>query len=284
MNFKINKAILSLFVLAFAIVLMPHIDAKAATQEDYQIFSQVLNADYYAAMNPDVAAKADGSYIYYLEHYIKYGVYEGRNASGTFNATDYMIKNPDLAAVFGNNMPAYVVHYVLSGKAEGRDGTPSVGALATDMPQSYTLLGAYTTEYDPNAARGHNIEVAAEKVDGTVVAPGATFSASNSIGKRTSANGFVEAPVFINKQHATGIGGGVCQVSSTIYAAMKTAGIKATERHPHSLPVYYLPEGWDATISWGSLDLKFVNTYDSNIVVFVFADEGHLTAALYLQN
>ena len=65
---------------------------------------------------------------------------------------------------------------------------------------------------------------------------------------------------------------------------MKTAGIKATERHPHSLPVYYLPEGWDATISWGSLDLKFVNTYDSNIVVFVFADEGHLTAALYLQN
>ena len=234
MNFKINRVVLSVVAFVFAFVLIPHMDAKAATQEEYQIYSQVVNCDYYAAMNPDVAAKADGSYVYYLEHYIKYGVYEGRNASGTFNATDYKNNNPDLAAVFGDNMPAYVVHYVLSGKAEGRDGTPSVGALDSDMPTSYTLLGAYTTEYDPNAARGTNIEIAASNVNGTIVAPGQTFSASKTIGPRTSANGFVEAPVFINKQHATGIGGGVCQVSSTIYAAMKTAGIQATERHAHS--------------------------------------------------
>ena len=81
-----------------------------------------------------------------------------------------------------------------------------------------------------------------------------------------------------------GLGGGICQVSSTIYAAMKVAGIQATERHAHSLPVNYLPAGWDATISWGSLDMKFVNRYDKNMVIYMNTNNGILTAALYLQN
>ena len=81
-----------------------------------------------------------------------------------------------------------------------------------------------------------------------------------------------------------GIGGGVCQVSSTIYATMKTAGIKATERHPHSLPVAYLPEGWDATISGNDLDLKFKNTYGKNMIVYENTLGSALTAAIYIEN
>jgi len=282
-NLSINKLIVSLVCFVGALVLAPTVTAEAASNDEIQAITQVFDSAYYKATYPDVADRFSNE-IDYLNHYLYIGIYEGRNASGTFNATDYMNKNPDLVAIYGDNMPAYVYHYVHAGKAEGRDATPTVGATDVVFPQQYTLLGTYTTEYDATAARGTNIAIAASHVNGTVVAPGSTFSANLAIGPRTAANGFVEAPVFINKEHAMGIGGGVCQVSSTIYAAMKTAGISASERHPHSLPVYYLPEGWDATISGNTLDLKFVNRYDSNILVNITANNGILTAALYLEN
>ena len=281
---NINKMLISVVFMAFAFVLMPKITAEAATNDELQACAKVFDADYYAAMYPDVAAKCDGSPLYLLNHYVLFGIYEGRNASATFNATDYMNRNADLVAVYGDNMPGYVYHYVNAGQAEGRDATPAIQPLELAVPKTSTLLGIYSTDYNAEAARATNISIAAANVNGTVVAPGATFSASKTIGPRTSENGFVEAPVFINKEHAMGLGGGVCQVSSTIYAAMKTADIKATERHAHSLPVNYLPEGWDATISWGALDLKFVNTYDSNLVIWTTANNGKLTAAIYLQN
>ena len=284
MKTKLKKVFLSLAFVAVVFMAAPTVEAEAANNDELQAFAKVFDAGYYSAMYTDIAASTGGSPLAMLNHYIYFGIYEGRNASGTFNATDYMNKNPDLAALYGDNLPLYLYHYVNSGKAERRDATPSVGAYLDPVPQTYTLLGIYSTDYDPTAARGTNISIAAKNVNGTVVAPGTTFSASNTIGPRTRANGFVEAPVFINKQHAMGLGGGVCQVSSTIYASMKMAGITATERHAHSLPVYYLPEGWDATISWGSLDLKFVNNYQNNIVIFMTANNGKLTAALYLQN
>lgn len=279
-----KKIALSLIACLLAFMFVPQLKVEASGNDELQACAQVFDPDYYATMYPDVAANANGSPLYLLNHYVYCGVYEGRNASATFNATDYMNKNADLAALYGNNMPAYVYHYVHAGKAEGRDAMPTVGAVDLGIAPSLTLLGIYSTDYDATAARATNIAIAAGNVNGTVVAPGTTFSASKTIGPRTSANGFVTAPVFINKEHAMGIGGGVCQVSSTIYAAMKTAGIEASERHAHSLPVNYLPEGWDATISWGSLDLKFVNHYDSNIVIYTSANNGKLTAAIYLQN
>ncbi len=284
LNFSIPRiAILSLFI-AVAFTFAPSLKAEAASNDEIQAVAKIFDGDYYALMYPDVAAQSNGSELYLMNHYIYFGINEGRNPSATFNATDYMNNNPDLVAIYGDNMLGYVYHYVNAGQFEGRIGTPSTGVLDVEIPDTYTLLGTYTTEYDATAARGTNIYVAANNVNGTVVAPGETFSASNTIGPRNTENGFVEAPVFINKEHAMGLGGGVCQVSSTIYAAMKMAGISATERHAHSLPVYYLPEGWDATISWGSLDLKFKNNYDNNIIVWTTANNGTLTAALYLQN
>lgn len=285
LNLKVNKLIVSLLCFVAAIVVTPSLTAEAASNDEVQACAKVFDSAYYAAAYPEVAAVFTDE-LDLLNHYIYAGIYEGRNASATFNATDYMNKNQDLIAVYGDNMPAYVYHYVNLGAAEGRDATPTTTIIdpELDLPHQYTLLGIYTTQYDPEAARGTNIEIAASHVDGTVLEPGDTFSANRAIGPRTTANGFVEAPVFINKQHAMGIGGGVCQVSSTIYASMKMAGISATERHPHSLPVYYLPEGWDATISGDALDLKFVNRYDSNLLIDIVAMNGDLTAALYLQN
>lgn len=277
-----SRVMMMVIILGFALMFAPKMSAKAATNDELLACAQVFDGAYYATLYPDVAAASNGNQLWLLNHYFKIGIYENRNASATFNATDYMIKNPDLQAIYGNNMPAYAFHYVHVGQAEGRDATPAKGGEII-VPSNYKLLGVYSTEYDVEAARGRNIELAASHVNGTVVAPGQTFSANKAIGPRTSANGFVQAPVFINKEHAMGIGGGVCQVSSTIYAAMKVAGVKATERHPHSLPVYYLPEGWDATISGNTLDLKFKNTYGKNIVVYEIAGGGSLIAALYLE-
>lgn len=280
---NITRTIISVAFLALAFAVSPKLTAQAVSNDELQAAAKVFDATYYATLYPDVAANSNGSALWLLNHYVYFGIYENRNASASFNATDYMIKNPDLQALYGDNMILYVYHYVKAGQAEGRDALPAVGSDIVVQP-AYTLLGIYSTEYDREAARGENIRIAAGHVNGTVVAPGKTFSANKAIGPRTTANGFVTAPVFINKEHAMGIGGGVCQVSSTIYAAMKTAGIAASERHPHSLPVYYLPEGWDATISGNTLDLKFVNKYDKNIVVWETANNGILTAALYLQN
>ena len=283
MKKNLCRVILSAIVLGVVFIAGPKLDVQAASNEELIACSKLFDGAYYATMYPEVAAASNGNQLWLLLHYVKCGIYEGRNASATFNATDYMNKNPDLIAVYGDNMPAYAFHYYYVGRAEGRDATPVAGT-ELEVPSNYTLLGVYSTEYDPEAARGNNIAIAASHVDGTVVAPGKTFSANKSIGPRTYANGFVDAPVFVNKEHAIGVGGGVCQVSSTIYAAMKVAGVNATERHPHSLPVYYLPEGWDATISGDALDLKFKNTYGKNIIVYENAGYGILTAALYLEN
>ncbi|SFO20837.1 VanW like protein [Pseudobutyrivibrio sp. UC1225] len=277
------RTVLSLVMLGAALSIAPKLNAEAAYNDELLACSKIFDADYYATMYPDAAAASNGSKLWLLNHYLRVGIYEGRNASATFNATDYKNKNADLEALYGDYLPGYAFHYAYSGKAEGRDATPSVGA-EVSVPSTYTLLGVYATEYDPESARGGNIQIAASHVNGTVVAPGQTFSANKAIGPRTHANGFVDAPVFINKEHAIGVGGGVCQVSSTIYAAMKVAGVKATERHPHSLPVNYLPEGWDATISGNELDLKFKNTYGKNLIVYENAAGGILTVALYLEN
>ncbi len=273
--------LMGLFVVA-VLVFSPSMRAEAASESELQAVGTVFDATYYATNYPDVAGFNGGDQLQLLRHYYYYGIYEGRNASATFNATDYMNKNPDLVSVYGDNLMAYVVHYVNCGMAEGRDATPSNVGVVTES--AYTLVGIYTTDYDATVARATNVELAAGNVNNTIVAPGETFSANKAIGPRTTGNGFVVAPVFIGGAHAMGVGGGVCQVSSTIYAAMKTAGITATERHPHSLPVNYLPSGWDATIAGNSLDLKFVNTYDSNLLINTSADSGELTVALYVAN
>ena len=287
---RCTKIFFSFFVLALGFS-FSGIKAEAAllpTVEQMQQISKIFDANYYAMTYPDVAIYYNNDELAMFNHYVTRGIYESRNPSPYFNATAYMKRYPDLQAAYGMDMLSYASHYARRGMDEGRDGSPEEGlnpelVAAFANNQSSKLISVFFTEYDPNAARGHNIELAASHVNGTVVKPGKSFSASNAIGQRTTANGFVEAPVFINKKHDVGIGGGVCQVSSTIYAAIKSAGIKATERHAHSLPVTYLPEGWDATISWGALDMRFTNPYKQDMVVSAFTDKGRLIIALYLQ-
>ena len=205
---RFTRIIFSFFVLALGFSIS-EIKADAAllpTVEQMQQISKIFDANYYAMTYPDVALYYNGDELAMLNHYVTRGIYESRNPSPYFNATAYMKRYPDLQAAYGMDMLSYASHYARRGRDEGRDGSPEEGlnpelVAAFEANQSSKLISVYFTEYDPNAARGHNIELAASKVNGTVVKPGKSFSASNAIGQRTTANGFVEAPVFINKKH-----------------------------------------------------------------------------------
>lgn len=287
---RFTRSILAVAIITGLFTLMS-CPAKAAEQTDEQIVRQVFDANYYASQNADVLKAVGGSDVALMRHYIDHGIYEGRSASASFNATDYKNRNADLVAAYGDDMLKYVRHYVTYGKSEGRDATPAKKVQqSTNTTKSngasYTCIGTYTTKFNSKAARATNINTAVSRINGFVLQPGQEFSYSNTILPRTPENGYVEAPVFINKEHAMGIGGGICQVSSTLYACMKTIGIPATERHPHSLPVDYLPAGWDATVSGTTLDLKFVNTYSKPLMICAdsTSTNNRLTVSLWLQD
>ena len=153
----------------------------------------------------------------------------------------------------------------LRGATACRAFNPPVGVISIHTPLAGSDVRA--TAAGDNIPRATNVALAAQRINGTVVQPGGSFSFSNTILPRTSANGYVTAPIYVSGKKGTGTGGGVCQVSSTLYAAMVYAGLPATERHAHSLPVDYLPAGLDATIAGSYLDLKFTNTFSQPLLI-----------------
>lgn len=261
-----------------------------------------FDADYYYNNNPDLQAALGYHYDSLYRHYLNFGLAEGRSGSPEFNCLIYQYHYPDLQASFGNNYYAYCVHYEQYGKAEGRnaisDGAPlaeqPVPADAQPAPEdpqqapadaqpepAGTLIGSYATTYDPNLPRAINLSLAAARINGIVVQPGEGFSFSQAILPRTAANGYVPADIIVNNRFVPGMGGGICQVSSTLYAAMLSANLPATERHPHSLRISYVPEGLDSTISGNTLDLKFTNIFAEPIQIQAYADQGVLTILIY---
>ncbi len=137
------------------------------------------------------------------------------------------------------------------------------------------VLGKYSTKYlTSNKPRANNVELAARYVDGTILLPGDEFSYNNVVGPRTAARGFKAASVYENNKMVDGLGGGICQTSSTIYAAVLYADLEVTERHEHSLEVHYIELGMDATVSYGTLDFRFKNNTDAPVKVVAKASGG----------
>ncbi len=121
------------------------------------------------------------------------------------------------------------------------------------------LVSSYETFYGGVPNRIHNVQVVAHLVDDKLIAPGATFSFNATTGERTAAKGFLEAPVIVNGELQTGLGGGVCQVSTTVFNAAYEAGLPITARTNHALYISHYPLGRDATVNYPGTDLKFVN-------------------------
>lgn len=123
------------------------------------------------------------------------------------------------------------------------------------------LLGECKTNYQAsNKNRTTNLILASNKINGTVLLPNEEFSYNKVVGERTIAAGYKSAATFSNGKVVDGLGGGICQISSTLYDAVVFANLKVTTRRNHQFVTSYLPAGKDATVVWGSQDFKFVNT------------------------
>jgi vancomycin resistance protein YoaR len=143
------------------------------------------------------------------------------------------------------------------------------------------VIGAYSTRASANAKRNKNIQLAMNNVDGTLLSPGETFSLNRMLGKLTQSRGYRTAPVFIGAETVPGIGGGVSQVTGTLFNAVALAGLKIVEVNPHSRPVSYIAVGRDATFSYGTKDLRFTNQTGAPVYIAYSFHERQLRATLF---
>ena len=143
------------------------------------------------------------------------------------------------------------------------------------------IVGTYTTIYGGIANRIHNVQLVAHLIDKHFIPPGEEFSFNNTTGVRDASKGFLEAPVIINGELQTGLGGGVCQVSTTVFNAAYEAGLKITARTNHALYISHYPLGRDATVNYPDTDLRFVNDTSHWLLLRTFVGSSSLTVTLY---
>jgi vancomycin resistance protein YoaR len=140
------------------------------------------------------------------------------------------------------------------------------------------VVSSYTTEFSSsNVPRSTNIRLASRKLNGIVLMPGDVVSFNQTVGERTVEGGYQVAGVLKDGKHDTGLGGGICQVSGTLYNALILADLKIVHRENHSIPVPYIAVGRDATVDYGDLDLVFKNNTDKAIAVCSDWSPGSLT-------
>jgi vancomycin resistance protein YoaR len=143
-------------------------------------------------------------------------------------------------------------------------------------------IGHYITYFNSNnKTRTHNISLAVKAINNSVVFPGESFSFNKRVGKRTETKGYLRAPVIVKGELTEGIGGGICQVSSTLFNAVDNAGMLILERYSHSKTVPYVPPGRDATVSWYGPDFSFKNKFNQPILIRVKLLGGTLTVNIY---
>ena len=173
------------------------------------------------------------------------------------------------------------------GRHSGRRSSSSASPSPSGRPRSRrrwaspSVVSSYTTTYGGTPGRLNNVQLVAQLIDGTLIAPGGTFSFNGTTGERTAAKGFQEAPVIINGELQNGLGGGICQVSTTVFNAAFEAGLPITARTNHALYISHYPLGRDATVNYPDLDLKFVERHGHWLLLRTFVGAGSLTVNLY---
>jgi len=143
-------------------------------------------------------------------------------------------------------------------------------------------IGHYVTYFNShNKERSHNISLAAKAINNQVIFPGEIFSFNQTVGKRTKDKGYLPAPIIVRGEIAEGVGGGICQVSSTLFNAVDRSGLQILQRYSHSRRVPYVPPGRDATVSWDGPDFSFKNKYNQPILIQAKAQFGMMMILLF---
>ncbi|MBO7393226.1 MAG: VanW family protein [Abditibacteriota bacterium] len=180
------------------------------------------------------------------------------------------------------------IEAIEKGIKEGKNLIPLVintdkpKVMAKDLKDITTRLSTYTTRYNPGkVARTHNVMLAAKAVNGKVLMPGDTFSYNGTVGPRDAAHGYKDAPIFVSGNIEPGMGGGICQVSTTLYNTALLADMKIVERYPHQRVVDYAPAGLDATVAYGSRDFRFTNNRKHPVAIVTRMGGGSITVEIY---
>lgn len=160
--------------------------------------------------------------------------------------------------------------------------TPEITTEKASAMGIKTRVSIFTTDYNPSqTSRVNNIHLLADALDGAIVPPNGIFSFNDQIGPRTAEKGYQKAPTIIQGEMTMTVGGGICQVGTTLFNAIFFGGYPIVERHNHSFYISRYPTGRDATVSYGSLDLKFKNNTSAYILIKTWYTASTLTIALY---
>lgn len=154
--------------------------------------------------------------------------------------------------------------------------------IGDQLKQIQYPIGSFTTYFDSEEImRTANIQKAAQSINGVILGPEELFSAQKSLGEITKEQGYVDAPIILNGELIPGVGGGVCQVTTTLYNAVLLSELHVVERKNHSLPVRYVPLGRDAAYATGWLDFKFKNNTQGPLYVESIVKENELQVTIY---
>ena len=145
------------------------------------------------------------------------------------------------------------------------------------------MISAYTTKTTSDSNRNTNIRLACEAINGTALMPGETFSFNQTTGQRTTSKGYRSAGAIAAGQSIEEVGGGICQVSSTLFNAVARADLQIVERSPHAWPSTYVGKGEDATVNWPNLDFKFKNNTDAPIFVITYYKDRQMSKFFEVQ-
>ena len=149
------------------------------------------------------------------------------------------------------------------------------------MAQIDGAIGEMKTRIRGTPQRVRNVTIATSHINGTLLAPGVTFSYNDVVGKRSEEGGYEKAIIFVKGRHVEDIGGGICQTASTLYNAVLRSGLRVVRRQPHCTPVVYVPYGLDATVAYGVVDFQFRNDTDYPVYIYAKANGRSLTFRIY---
>lgn len=205
---------------------------------------------------------------------------EAGNVKITEGANGTKLKREELKEVIFININSQLSEEVVQVEAPLEVTKPAIDK--AQLEKMNKKISSHTTNFSSsNANRINNIELATKAINGTILMPGETFSFNEVVGERTRARGYKDAGVIIGDSIQSGLGGGICQVSSTLYNAILKTGIKSTERRNHTLLLSYVPMGLDATVDWGNIDYKFTNTLNYPIYIEGYTQNKNVYFNIY---
>lgn len=206
------------------------------------------------------------------------------NKGYTVDETTHKLTVTECEDGYGIDQSALVEQILnLDPTEEAQITIPMTVLTGSDAAQDYVLRGTYTTEVGGTSNRKYNVKKGCEMINGTVLKPGEVFSTNAKLGQRTKKNGWKNAPAYVSGTHEDQPGGGVCQLSSTLFNAVTYADLEVTDRRNHSMPVSYVDNGRDATInSVGNIiDFKFKNNTEGDIIIISYVVGNKLTFDIY---